>query len=1405
MRPTLLLLISVPLCAQYSLVTTSTPMAISFPKAGESVQAPYNKITGSRVEARLTNVRTCVTGDQWGSFGRILGASLSDGATNNPFGFGCLAAGQSKYNVNLGNGSRNLGDLGDYPEMFIRIQRDGVGVGRFSVEIWRPDGTGYQNFSYDNPLAGVPITIQSAFQDKFIRGFGAAEFAWLRWYSSTVPEGSSMPKDWGGVPGDLGDWEFEESLIDSSGRGTVLTRSGSCPSSCFVPSLVHPPVLQASIQDAAAGMVMTLDASGSFVYGSDRSQLVIAGYTWQQINGPSAGLMTNPNSEKTQVSRIIEGDYTFRLTMMTTVGGISKDIDVKVRNTDARGFAILPSNGLVGSLIVSFQLESFPGAVDVRATVVKPDGRTLPPTICTSSPCVLPADDRQGSHLVQLEYRDATGAILSSTGWQTVSVTAGPKPGPTTPSLLRPILTLWGLGALPSVQQERIAQFLADKAGDFSGGSASVRKSNPAALQTAYSDHAALYPAELYALRTSAQKHSYLPEDMLLHIASDYQTTNRYIWKGQDQFDASEKTGYGAINGVVLINGSTMIDKTTAAYDLAPADVPIQDKVLIGYADPFDEIHFVLSRAANGCSVSLEYWNGSAWSPLSSRSDSTMLGNQRLGQDGKVLFTPPANWAVSVQVGQNLKWWVRIRVAGGTTPVASRIYGDDWMTAGKARGWNSADPNRLNVGRGSLEYNPNPPAGATARFRHQSRVLGIWGDNLFFLNVSNVQNNERTAARFVVDRTGDLLSKGWNGLLIDNGIPAPNLSSPVGWQSLTEMAGRSITDEAVESYKQIGSYMRSIYPGYALCVNSSYWVIAQHGNCFFDESLKFTHSGPQPYGAFTFYPPTSYRSGGPEQLKPENNPKNVVGWIEISDNSETEFLMGPTWVAWDKTVRGPMVAMASYLMYANANTRFMYHNDFNFIYYGLDDFQYHLATPDWITTSDVMADTSASTKYVSGNFVSVPSSLVLMVRMGPSGEYVTWRKASNTQLYTTEAIGANYSSGTYMFRVLTGRLSTDDLPPLERVRSWGQYFPAMSINIGEPDPAGHNGGRPSLAWKSAVNSGTLNGIQRRDFKGAIVLYADAVNVGSGVRVAYLNTYGKEVIFAAEGMPGKLYPLLPNGRTGEGVASIRLRTGEGVILMKEPVDSSASVPANASGAIPICDFSAGLSSQVIGVLGGSITGSMTTGAGCAWTGQSNSGWLTLSTGSAQGSRAFTVFAAPNTGATRSAGIVIAGQAFTITQAACAFVISLSTHDAGAASAVIPASITTGPACAWTAQSKASWLVLSAGSGQGSGTPSISVSANASGARTAAVSIAGQTFNIGQAAYDGRITSTVSLDSLSPFAGIATDQTFTMVYGDTAGWNDLASTYLVINSSLETAASCYIQYNPATAQARLYDDS
>ncbi|MBI4914924.1 MAG: PKD domain-containing protein [Acidobacteria bacterium] len=170
----------------------------------------------------------------------------------------------------------------------------------------------------------------------------------------------------------------------------------------------------------------------------------------------------------------------------------------------------------------------------------------------------------------------------------------------------------------------------------------------------------------------------------------------------------------------------------------------------------------------------------------------------------------------------------------------------------------------------------------------------------------------------------------------------------------------------------------------------------------------------------------------------------------------------------------------------------------------------------------------------------------------------------------------------------------------------------------------------------------------------------------------------------------------------------------------------------------CTYSISPTSASFEASGGSGNVQVTTsGTSCAWNASSNASWITLTGGtSGTGSGTVTYQVAANSGGQRTGTVTIAGQTFTVTQAAaaCTYSISPTSASAPAAGGNGTVAVTaSNSSCTWGASSNASWITLTGGtSGTGNGTVSYQVSANSGGQRTGTVTIAGQTFTVTQAA-------------------------------------------------------------------------
>jgi hypothetical protein len=174
----------------------------------------------------------------------------------------------------------------------------------------------------------------------------------------------------------------------------------------------------------------------------------------------------------------------------------------------------------------------------------------------------------------------------------------------------------------------------------------------------------------------------------------------------------------------------------------------------------------------------------------------------------------------------------------------------------------------------------------------------------------------------------------------------------------------------------------------------------------------------------------------------------------------------------------------------------------------------------------------------------------------------------------------------------------------------------------------------------------------------------------------------------------------------------------------------------SQATQTCSYAIAPQGQGVGAGGGSGTVAVTAGSSCSWTAAAVDNWITVTSGSSgTGNGTVAYSAAPNPGTARSGTMTIAGQTFTVTQAAqtCAYAINPASTSTSAGGGAPSVTVTAGAGCTWTSTSNAPWIAVTSGaSGAGNGTVGLTIAANSGMARTGTVTIAGQTFSVSQAA-------------------------------------------------------------------------
>jgi hypothetical protein len=88
----------------------------------------------------------------------------------------------------------------------------------------------------------------------------------------------------------------------------------------------HPPVANAGTDVVVVWPADSATLNGSASADPDNN---IKAYRWQKIEGPSAGRLSGPDAATTRVTKLVEGQYAFELTV-TDAGGLASKDSVQV-------------------------------------------------------------------------------------------------------------------------------------------------------------------------------------------------------------------------------------------------------------------------------------------------------------------------------------------------------------------------------------------------------------------------------------------------------------------------------------------------------------------------------------------------------------------------------------------------------------------------------------------------------------------------------------------------------------------------------------------------------------------------------------------------------------------------------------------------------------------------------------------------------------------------------------------------------------------------------------------------------------------------------------------------------------------------------------------------------------------
>jgi len=225
-------------------------------------------------------------------------------------------------------------------------------------------------------------------------------------------------------------------------------------------------------------------------------------------------------------------------------------------------------------------------------------------------------------------------------------------------------------------------------------------------------------------------------------------------------------------------------------------------------------------------------------------------------------------------------------------------------------------------------------------------------------------------------------------------------------------------------------------------------------------------------------------------------------------------------------------------------------------------------------------------------------------------------------------------------------------------------------------------------------------------------------------------------------------------TGNGTTTMTVDANTGAARDGVVTVAGQNVTVSQSAPLP-CTYSLSPATGSVGAAGGAGPAiSVTTTESCSWTAVSSDSWITILSGAGTGNGSVSYNVASNTGAARSGSIAIAGQTFTLNQAAavqtptCSYSINPTSQSFVSAGGSGTVAVTTTNGCAWTAVSNATWITVTGGAaGTGNGTVSFRAAANAGGARSGTITIAGQTFTVSEA-----LACTYTIDPTSSAVGL-----------------------------------------------------
>jgi hypothetical protein len=237
---------------------------------------------------------------------------------------------------------------------------------------------------------------------------------------------------------------------------------------------------------------------------------------------------------------------------------------------------------------------------------------------------------------------------------------------------------------------------------------------------------------------------------------------------------------------------------------------------------------------------------------------------------------------------------------------------------------------------------------------------------------------------------------------------------------------------------------------------------------------------------------------------------------------------------------------------------------------------------------------------------------------------------------------------------------------------------------------------------------------------------------SGGASSFAVNTAADCVWTSSGVPAWITGVPPSG-TGPRTINFTVAVNDGATRSANIVIGGRTF--TVTQAAVACNYSLNPTGHNASAAGGSSSVEVTTPAGCSWTSSGVPAWITGVPSSGTGPTTINFTVSDNSGATRSANIIIGGQTFTVTQAAvaCSYSLNPTSQSVPAAGGASSFDVNTTAGCDWSSSGVPAWITGVPANGTGTQTVNFTVAANPdSSPRSTNFTIAGQTFTVTQAA-------------------------------------------------------------------------